>query len=121
MEQWITFNDVLILLTTGESLHEVQNWPDREPEVIISVCRGHLRVLKGAEWLRADHAQQAVSSGESMPMNPGEPTDNSGECADGLCGEPAYNSGGPGLPATLVSSSDSGECYGPSGEPGDNQ
>ena len=50
MEQLIEFNGVKILLTTGQSEREVQNWWDIA-DVVISVypddCAAFIRVLKG--------------------------------------------------------------------------
>jgi hypothetical protein len=46
METWFTFNGVGILLTTGRHLHEIQNWPAWEPDVILSVYEGEVRVLR---------------------------------------------------------------------------
>jgi len=50
MEQLVEFNGVKILLTTGESLHEVQNFLDEDPDIILSVYPGRLRILK-PYWL----------------------------------------------------------------------
>lgn len=44
MEQLIDFNGVKVLLTTGQSLHEVQNMLD-EADVVISVYPGDIRML----------------------------------------------------------------------------
>lgn len=44
MEQLIEFNGVKVLLTTGQSLNEVQNMAS-EADVIISVYPGNVRVL----------------------------------------------------------------------------
>jgi len=44
VEQLIEFNGVKVLLTTGQSLNEVQNMAS-EADVIISVYPGNVRVL----------------------------------------------------------------------------
>lgn len=46
MEQLIEFNGVKILLTTGQSLHEVQNLFNGEADLILSVYPEDLRVLR---------------------------------------------------------------------------
>ncbi len=45
MEQFIIFNGVKVLLTTGETLSEVQNLSE-EADVIISVYPGRVQILK---------------------------------------------------------------------------
>lgn len=52
MEQLIVFNGVKILLTTGQTLSEIQNFLEFKPDIIISVYPGDVRVLE----LGAPHA-----------------------------------------------------------------
>jgi hypothetical protein len=46
MEQYIEFNGVRVVLTTGQTLDEVQSFTD-VADVIISVYPGDTRVLRG--------------------------------------------------------------------------
>lgn len=51
MEQLILFNGVRILLTTGQTVQEVQNYVD-QADVILSVYPDKVMVLELAEHLR---------------------------------------------------------------------
>ena len=51
MEQRIKFNGVKILLTTGRSQHEIQNFVDEEFDLILSVYPGDIRVLEVRDGL----------------------------------------------------------------------
>lgn len=46
MEQKILFNGVVVVLTTGSTLDEVQNFFD-EAEVIVSVYADEVKILRG--------------------------------------------------------------------------
>lgn len=110
MEQFISFNGVQILLTTGESLHKVQSIAD-EADVILSVYPGRVRILKGEVIPPGLVPTVPTVTGPGPTVGSGDP---SGECADGLCGTPSNDGGGPGSGAGgLVDTGDGAVCYEP--------
>ena len=47
MEKLLIFNGLKILLTTGQCLSEVQSYLDHDPDIILSIYRGDVRIIKG--------------------------------------------------------------------------